>query len=356
MSHSADFFLGASGPNGFRSYFERSFTAEDGWRVLIIKGGPGTGKSTLMKRICSEAEKRELDYERIWCSSDPSSLDAVIVPGLRCAIFDGTPPHVLEPRCPGVCESIVDLGAAWDESSLRAASESIMRLSTRCSEHHAQCARFLACAEAFRRNTFLYADAALDRQKITRMADRIAHRILKKERVRFKAPSECVRLLSAVTPNGVRFAGEPVCGCMIRVSDNTGAAANELIGAVREKLREAKEPVVCCPCSQNGDILEHLVIPERDILMTTCNELHAVEDDSRVIHAERFMNACLCEEAKQRFSANSRARREMIRLAVRELGCALSIHDELEQYYRDAMDFSAVDDIAARTLERFFAE
>lgn len=355
MGHSADFFLGASGPNGFRSYFERSFSAADGWRVLILKGGPGTGKSTLMKRICSAAEDRELYYERIWCSSDPSSLDAVIVPSLRRAIFDGTPPHTLEPAFPGVCESIVDLGTEWDAGMLERRREEIMTLSAECSRHHAQCARFLACADAFRQNTVLLARRGLNTDKIERMAARMVSRILKSSVGEKKKPSESVRLLSAVTPNGVCFAGKPQWQT-IRIDDSTGVAAHALLASVRKKLLAVGETIVVCPCSQNAERLEHLIIPDHDVMITTCNDAHSIEGSSRLIHAERFCDANPPEVQKRQFSLNRRAQRELTQLAAEELRSALEVHDRLEQCYREAMDFAAVDRTAEKAAERFFAE
>ena len=45
------FFLGANTPQGFVSRFDQLADPTDGWREFVIKGGPGAGKSTLMKMI-----------------------------------------------------------------------------------------------------------------------------------------------------------------------------------------------------------------------------------------------------------------------------------------------------------------
>jgi len=57
MVNSADFysvnsyFAAANGYDGFVSYFEKVFDAKDYTRLFILKGGPGTGKSSIMTHL-----------------------------------------------------------------------------------------------------------------------------------------------------------------------------------------------------------------------------------------------------------------------------------------------------------------
>lgn len=60
---------------------------------IFIKGRPGTGKSTLLKRIVSFAHNKGFNTETYYCSLDPSSLDMVIIRDLGICIFDSTAPH-----------------------------------------------------------------------------------------------------------------------------------------------------------------------------------------------------------------------------------------------------------------------
>lgn len=87
------FFLGANTPQGFVSRFDQLAAPDEGWREFIIKGGPGTGKSTLMKKVAAELSPACKSVELIHCSSDVDSLDAVIAHDIKTAIADATPPH-----------------------------------------------------------------------------------------------------------------------------------------------------------------------------------------------------------------------------------------------------------------------
>ena len=103
------YFLGANSELGFYSLYDQ-FCSDTNDTLHIIKGGPGTGKSTFMRRIGKAAEDRGLDVEYILCSGDPASLDGVYLPDLHIGWADGTSPHVLEPQQFGTSAIYEDLG------------------------------------------------------------------------------------------------------------------------------------------------------------------------------------------------------------------------------------------------------
>lgn len=87
------FFLGANSSQGFVSRFDQLERQKDSWNTYIIKGGPGSGKSTLMKKIAAALQKKGGYIEEIYCSSDANSLDGLILHRQSVSIADGTPPH-----------------------------------------------------------------------------------------------------------------------------------------------------------------------------------------------------------------------------------------------------------------------
>lgn len=108
------YFAARNGYQGFTSYFNEVFMPKDFTKIFILKGGPGTGKSTLMKRVRDAAKEWCDSIDSILCSSDPDSLDGIILRGdkRRIAILDGTAPHSTDPTLPMVVEEILDLGCA----------------------------------------------------------------------------------------------------------------------------------------------------------------------------------------------------------------------------------------------------
>ncbi len=100
-------FFGASTPSSSINYIKN--LTEDIKTRYFIKGRPGSGKSTMMKKIASEAKMRGFDTELYYCSFDSNSLDMVVIRELSVCIFDSTQPHELFPSRMG--DEIVDVYA-----------------------------------------------------------------------------------------------------------------------------------------------------------------------------------------------------------------------------------------------------
>lgn len=90
------FFLGANSAEGFYGLYDQLLDARL-YDLIILKGTPGCGKSTFMRRAAAALEERGLETVYIHCSGDPDSLDGVIAPAIRTAIVDGTAPHGTAP-------------------------------------------------------------------------------------------------------------------------------------------------------------------------------------------------------------------------------------------------------------------
>ena len=124
-SYKIEYFLGANSPGGFYSLYSELLPPETANAIYIIKGGPGCGKSTLMRQVAAQAAQAGETVEYILCSGDPDSLDGVVLPRLKVALVDGTAPHVIEPRYPGLVEQYVNLGDCYDREGLQEVREEL---------------------------------------------------------------------------------------------------------------------------------------------------------------------------------------------------------------------------------------
>lgn len=347
-----DFFLGANSPTGFYSLFGNAYDAQSGWRAFVIKGGPGTGKSTLMKRLAAAFSDRGEYVEKAWCSSDPQSLDAVILPHRRSIILDGTAPHVIEPKYPGVCERIVDIGSAWDTAVLRETGAQIIALGEQCARCHAQAQSFLAAARPFLEQNAAIAGSYADLQKAKAFATRLCEKLF--GQVKEGGGEIELRMLSAVTQMGISIfekTPQSLCERVIVLEDRYNAVAASFMTAVRDWLVSHGEDIICCICSQMHTP-EHIIVPKKKICISVSNSFHKLSGSERIIHSERFMRERPDKETRRELVRNERVLELMYAQAADCMRKAKVIHDQLEQFYIRAMDYSALEPIYEMLLEQ----
>lgn len=115
----------------------------------FIKGRPGSGKSTMLKKLVEEAVKNGMDVEVYHCGLDPHSLDMVILPEKSVAIFDSTAPHEYFPS--KETDEVIDMyaraiTAGTDENF----SAQIADIKSRYTQKTKEATRYLASAKELR--------------------------------------------------------------------------------------------------------------------------------------------------------------------------------------------------------------
>ena len=347
------FFLAANSCEGFVSFFSDSYRAKDGWRAYIIKGGPGTGKSSFMKHFAVHAN--EMGEEIIFCpcSSDPNSLDGVILPNKKIIILDGTAPHVVEPKWAGVCEEIVNLGSFWNGDKLRDNAKEIFAVSAENSRLHRKASGYLRALGKVLEGELQYARMCTDTQRCKLFAERLCCKLIPNKRSGVGA--EWIRFLQGVTPLGIVSYTDTISEnykTKVIISDNYGAVSSLIMQTVRENaLSAGYEVITLRNAFLPNELIDHILIPELSIAFVTENSIQKFGGDERRIHARRFMNMAQLHEHRQRTFFSRRVARELISAACSTLNEAKAVHDELEKYYISAMNFKALTDFAEEFVE-----
>lgn len=120
------YFLGNNTGYGFYNCYDNELKSMD--KVVLLKGGPGTGKSSLLKRVASFAREHGFDCELWYCSGDPQSLDGVYIKDKNSAVVDATSPHAINADLPIVRDIIFDVANGLDRDKLVGVKEEIEKL------------------------------------------------------------------------------------------------------------------------------------------------------------------------------------------------------------------------------------
>ena len=351
-NNAVNYFLGCSSPEGFVSFFDGLYSFDEGWQPYILKGGAGTGKSTLMKKIAAELENRDYNVERVHCSSDPESLDAVICRELHFCIADGTSPHVIEPIFPGAVENIINLGEYWNKKILSSKSHEIIELCRKNALCHERCARFISAAGKVRNDIQKISEEAILEYKIHSYTDRFSRRRFTK--LKGKKGKERKIFLSAVTPGKIAFFGDTVRSLaeeIILIEDKAALASGLLLEEMKNLALKNGYDVYSafCPLEPSG-FPEHIIIPALSLAFIKKHDIFGEMPFTRTIHTERFLESEKLSSHKNRISLDRRIINELIAEAAASLASAKKIHDEIERIYIQAMDFSSYDKLIKEIL------
>lgn len=348
-NHKLKYFLAANSCEGFYSVFDKSYIPGSEWRAFIIKGGPGTGKSTFMKRAAEEAENKKIKALLCPCSSDPDSLDAVILPDKKIVIMDGTSPHTVEPIFPGACEKTLDFGNFRDDLKLSRNKNEIIKASVLNKALHKTASRYIQAAGKLLTDNFKTALACTDREKTLPFAEKLCRKLIPIKKTA-SVGSEQIRFIGGITPVGtVSFPDTLMAEAdkAVIFEDNYGSASGIITEYIREyALSRGYEIITLQNPFLPSLLTDHIIIPELSLTFATENEYIRFASDTRRIHARRFVSQKQLHLSRERMKFNKKAARELLNSATEALARAKTAHDELESYYIAAMDFAALDSFA----------
>lgn len=343
------FYLGASTPKGFVSHFDSLF--QEVRRLTIIKGGPGCGKSTFMRAIGKAAQAHGLDVSYILCSSDPDSLDGIILPQLSAAYVDGTAPHVLEPKLCGGNMNYLNFGEFYDSAAMAPNEAEILSCQKENAAQYPHVTACLAAADALLESVRICSSSETYREELAAIAECFALSALKQVG---DQPILMKRFLAAITPKGPKLCEKTpsaLCEKVYVLRDNYMLAPH-VLSLLLEKAQALGHSCIACynPLLPEGNP-SHLLIPSANV---------AFVSDSRDFP---YTESCFCRidldstlppSVRKELEFCTKTVSSLIYHAVHHLQEAKRLHDRIEQLCRPFVDFTAADRLAKKTVAELF--
>jgi len=340
------YFSAANGFSGFRSYFPDTFNPKNYERVFILKGGPGTGKSTLMKKMLKSFEGPTYHVEAILCSSDPASLDGIIIEKekQKIAVIDGTAPHQTDPKLPGCVDEIINLGSAWSCEYLIAHREEIEKLNTKKAEHYKRAYNFLHLG-----GNFFECISRIVNRAYKKNDSQLINDILYDIKHINSGSIEKVRLLSCFGKNGYKrlditsFTGKH----NISVSGRYGSEfifMNHLL----HRAKNIGTKYIRYPSPYSDELTEAIYLEESDTFIL-CGD-----DFSDVIDSSAFLSEYVLGDNIEGIDYCYKEFENVTQLSEKEFMSASESHFALESIYTAAMNFGIIKDIEDKLREDIY--
>lgn len=332
------FLASANSADGFYSLYGEAYNEDDFKRLYILKGGPGTGKSTLLDSLAARAERDGYEFETLLCSSDPASLDGIIIRSLGIAVIDGTPPHSQDPRYPGVCGEIINLGEFWDGGTLRRERRELEALFSQKAESYARAYRLLSASGIAARDVIRTYERAAEREKMEAAVGRLIKQLIR----RADTGTAVRRFLTAHSIKGkVRVDTlERAAKTTVTVSRTHGFGYLYMRTlydiSASQNIRMTAAPDALLP-----EFFEAIFYPDDGVLVKVADDDIYETGDIRVNCGRFIKNEPIrADRAKLRFS--EKASDSLTDEALISLSDAGATHAKIEEIYKGAMNFDGV--------------
>ncbi|MCM3567115.1 PRK06851 family protein [Neobacillus mesonae] len=350
-----NYFAGGNTAKGFHNLYDSNLQGLN--RLFILKGGPGTGKSSLMKKVGEKWVEKGFNIEFLHCSSDNNSIDGVIIPALKVGIVDGTAPHVIEPKAPGAVEEYINLGEAWNAKALAAQKADIETLTAKISES------FAKAYDAFKEALEIHDDwekiyiNSMDFQKADQLTDKLIESFFGKMKLNKKSDVRH-RFLGAATPVGaVDFVPNLTEEIPKRyfIKGRPGSGKSTMLKKLAAAAETHGVDVEIYHCGFDPNSLDMLIFRELGIAIfdsTAPHEYFPSRDGDEIIDMYEILIEQGTDEIFAEFISNiSTKYKKKMEEATSYLAKAKELHDELEAIYVAAMDFSVVTKIQNKIEE-----
>ncbi|WP_163536382.1 PRK06851 family protein [Gracilibacillus sp. YIM 98692] len=345
-----NYYAGGNTAKGFYDLFESNMQELE--NIYLLKGGPGTGKSTMIKKLADAWLQQGYNIERIHCSSDNDSLDGLIIPALQFGIFDATAPHVLEPKAPGAIEQYVNLGAAWDKTKLKENKEEIAELQTKISE--AFQSAYDCFAEGLRIHDYLediYINE-MDFNKANQVTDELIQKILLNKTSDQGNAVVKHRFFGASTPEGVVDFIPSITEELTKryfIKGRAGSGKSTLLKKVASAGEDKGFDIEMYHCGFDPESIDMVVIRELGVCVFDSTDPHEYfperHGDEIVDLYEQTITPGTDEKYESDITHYTKSYKQRMKDGITYLQEAKSLHDNLEKTYIDAVDFAVIDEM-----------
>ncbi len=337
-SQTKKFFAAANSYNGFVSFFDQVFESKDYDKVYVLKGGPGTGKSSFMRSVIERFISENIEIEEILCSSDPNSLDGIILTNFnkKIAIIDGTSPHERDAVIPGVIDQIINLGDNIDNKWISAQREEILKLNDEKKKAYKTAYSYLSIAGTVDNFITDIYSSIFNKKEAKIKAEEIFSGISTSEKLMINN-----RLISSF---GRR--GDYKLDTLEGISKNTVTIYGDEI--VAKMILD----VFCQVLSEKNTSFTRLICPKNtgttDAIYIHDCALSVVRGLTGAINADSFISDKKYD--KEQIRTAKTIKHDALEEAKRWFNIASDFHFRLEDIYTRAMDFDKNNDLIQKKL------
>lgn len=310
-------------------------------KVYILKGAPGSGKSTFIRLLGELMSQQGYDVE-FWVSSiDPVTPDGVYIPQLDAAVINGSLPRPIEPKYPGVRDIIINLDEYWDRSMVQEKYEVIIEQLDRIDKCQQQTISLLKEAGWAKEEISRANGAHLNMEKIEQLSKDLSGEIMDKR------PGEKHYFVGVITHEGlVNYIDELSADCKKRYifRGPAGTGKSTVINELISQARQRGYSLEYYHCGLEVDYLIMVVIRNLQVALIEASHVEIIiRQGDTVVDMTRYLEDYDSDRMAINSSAAYRRYETLLLEAQQELENISQSTREVKKVYTAAMDFERLD-------------
>lgn len=341
---------------GFISFADNFL--KDAERVYILKGSPGCGKSTFMKRIGNELLEEGFDIDLVNSPTDSNSIDGIFVHDINFAIVNGTAPGVIDPKYPGAIDRILDFGEYWDIDYLRNNKEEIRQYFDDIENEYKLLYKYLNNAKLIHDRWEREYLRGMDFNKAEEITMEIINNTIKDKRK--YSGKEWHRFSGAMTMQGnINFYAQLTNGIKNRyiVKGRPGTGKSTMNKKIAKAAIDAGYDVEYYHCAFDHSSIDMIIIPELSFAILDGTAPHVFDPgkDDKVVDMFQCVDTNIVHEHEEPIKSIKKEYEEEIAKAKKVYAKIKDLNDKVESFYINATDFNDVNALRIR-ITKFLKE
>lgn len=343
-------FPGANSVDGFYSFFDYIIPSDVN-KVFCLKGGPGVGKSSFMKKIARYFVNIGYEIELHHCTSDPTSIDGVLIKGLGVVLLDATAPHIVEPKLPGAVSEILNFGEFWRVKEIESNKEKIKSCDEEINDSFQRAFKFLKSVEPIYLDIEQKNSKCMKWEKVNKLTDKFISDLF--DKVEFNENEAKTRHLfsSAITPSGyIDYSDSLFEGVknIYYLYGDIGCGKTTFLKNIYKRAIIKGLDVEVYHYPLIVDKLQAVYIPKLDVAITTSY----LFEDKEKIDLNQYLDNFKLSKYHNDICEDKEIIDYMMENAIGNLKRAKFKHDEIEEYYVSTMDFNKVEELKIELIKR----
>jgi hypothetical protein len=262
---------------------------------------------------------------------------------------------MVDPKNPGAVDEILNFGEFWNDRGIRSHKEDILKTNKEIGTVFARAYKYLKAAYAIYQDSIVINNSALKKGELNIFTASLVKDIFEGMDIVSEDGSERSMFASAMTPKGLYNYLDNILTADIiyEIKGGIGTCEEKILEKVKIAALERGFYTEAFYCALNPYKLEHLIIPELNIALTTSNKYHSsVVKKVLTIEMNDFYDQNILESSMEYLNQNAAEFERLLNIALETISKAKALHDRLETYYIHNINFKGIDECFERTMDR----